>query len=148
MRSAALPLKYISLVFFFLMIRRPPRSTLFPYTTLFRSVTSAPKVNRAVVTSPQPRYRCYRDAVIAVTTRPPNALIPSAVTPMISKMHCLASSMPSGNTHRSTPVHSEYYRQLSCLLLVTHETNFTSIRGLETNRTRSEEHTSELQSQA
>src|SRR5260370_29930670 len=25
-------------VFFFLMIRRPPRSTLFPYTTLFRSV--------------------------------------------------------------------------------------------------------------
>src|SRR5260221_12817443 len=26
------------IVFFFLMIRRPPRSTLFPYTTLFRSV--------------------------------------------------------------------------------------------------------------
>src|SRR5258708_39721307 len=25
------------LIFFFLMIRRPPRSTLFPYTTLFRS---------------------------------------------------------------------------------------------------------------
>src|SRR2546429_2712052 len=27
----------ISFLFFFLMIRRPPRSTLFPYTTLFRS---------------------------------------------------------------------------------------------------------------
>src|SRR3712207_7617413 len=26
-----------SYLFFFLMIRRPPRSTLFPYTTLFRS---------------------------------------------------------------------------------------------------------------
>src|SRR3712207_7072106 len=26
-------------MFFFLMIRRPPRSTLFPYTTLFRSPT-------------------------------------------------------------------------------------------------------------
>src|SRR2546430_7440691 len=26
--------------FFFLMIRRPPRSTLFPYTTLFRSILS------------------------------------------------------------------------------------------------------------
>src|SRR6266545_4307806 len=26
-----------SVIFFFLMIRRPPRSTLFPYTTLFRS---------------------------------------------------------------------------------------------------------------
>src|SRR2546422_10140386 len=30
------------LLFFFLMIRRPPRSTLFPYTTLFRS-SSAPR---------------------------------------------------------------------------------------------------------
>src|SRR2546426_6780397 len=28
-------------MFFFLMIRRPPRSTLFPYTTLFRSVNLA-----------------------------------------------------------------------------------------------------------
>src|SRR3989442_3060705 len=32
------------LFFFFLMIRRPPRSTLFPYTTLFRS-----QVNQALV---------------------------------------------------------------------------------------------------
>src|SRR2546430_7319931 len=31
------------LFFFFLMIRRPPRSTLFPYTTLFRSVTASRK---------------------------------------------------------------------------------------------------------
>src|SRR6476620_11991251 len=29
------------LMFFFLMIRRPPRSTLFPYTTLFRSSPEA-----------------------------------------------------------------------------------------------------------
>src|SRR5438874_10707271 len=28
---------FVLLSFFFLMIRRPPRSTLFPYTTLFRS---------------------------------------------------------------------------------------------------------------
>src|SRR2546425_13355354 len=33
-RNVASSLHY----FFFLMIRRPPRSTLFPYTTLFRSV--------------------------------------------------------------------------------------------------------------
>src|SRR6202048_5488173 len=32
-----------SLSFFFLMIRRPPRSTLFPYTTLFRSPRSGPR---------------------------------------------------------------------------------------------------------
>src|SRR5215471_19501081 len=30
------------LLFFFLMIRRPPRSTLFPYTTLFRSASAPP----------------------------------------------------------------------------------------------------------
>src|SRR2546430_17044267 len=34
--------------FFFLMIRRPPRSTLFPYTTLFRSPPPGPKA-RAIV---------------------------------------------------------------------------------------------------
>src|ERR1022692_4253140 len=31
------PISSVVLCFFFLMIRRPPRSTLFPYTTLFRS---------------------------------------------------------------------------------------------------------------
>src|SRR2546422_7320789 len=33
------PSSPFSLYFFFLMIRRPPRSTLFPYTTLFRSLS-------------------------------------------------------------------------------------------------------------
>src|SRR3712207_8983688 len=33
----------MSVLFFFLMIRRPPRSTLFPYTTLFRSGGRIPK---------------------------------------------------------------------------------------------------------
>src|SRR3712207_7457550 len=36
------------LYFFFLMIRRPPRSTLFPYTTLFRS-RACPKRVRATL---------------------------------------------------------------------------------------------------
>src|SRR3712207_7223094 len=31
-------------MFFFLMIRRPPRSTLFPYTTLFRSDADTPQM--------------------------------------------------------------------------------------------------------
>src|SRR5438552_18237578 len=33
----------LSVLFFFLMIRRPPRSTLFPYTTLFRSLGGNPQ---------------------------------------------------------------------------------------------------------
>src|SRR5256885_15944344 len=35
---STIPLCGFSFIFFFLMIRRPPRSTLFPYTTLFRSL--------------------------------------------------------------------------------------------------------------
>src|SRR5690606_41661062 len=34
-------------LFFFLLIRRPPRSTLFPYTTLFRSGSSSPTGSRS-----------------------------------------------------------------------------------------------------
>src|ERR1022692_926052 len=49
---------YISqwlVLLFFLMIRRPPRSTLFPYTTLFRSITENTKfdVNRCFLQSPE-----------------------------------------------------------------------------------------------
>src|SRR5256885_3294791 len=42
--------------FFFLMIRRPPRSTLFPYTTLFRSEDwRSPKLRRHLKPRPQTR---------------------------------------------------------------------------------------------
>src|SRR5258708_18536745 len=44
-----------SLSFFFLMIRRPPRSTLFPYTTLFRSCDN------------DGRVRCRHSGVESVT---------------------------------------------------------------------------------
>src|SRR6266567_4384632 len=37
-------ISYLIALFFFLMIRRPPRSTLFPYTTLFRSLVGAQPV--------------------------------------------------------------------------------------------------------
>src|SRR5215204_4169230 len=51
------------LFFFFLMIRRPPRSTLFPYTTLFRShlpyVVDAERV-RAVGADPLDLLRVRR----------------------------------------------------------------------------------------
>src|SRR4030042_4668923 len=43
------------LFFFFLMIRRPPRSTLFPYTTLFRST---PTISWQRCGVQNPRTRC------------------------------------------------------------------------------------------
>src|SRR5260370_17652210 len=42
---------------FFLMIRRPPRSTLFPYTTLFRSAVSGCNVKKPSVHVPPYRPR-------------------------------------------------------------------------------------------
>src|SRR5687767_16013828 len=47
---------YLSIIFFFfLMIRRPPRSTLFPYTTLFRSSGSTRRPSRWRRRAPRPR---------------------------------------------------------------------------------------------
>src|SRR5215204_7360537 len=47
---------FLSFFFFFLMIRRPPRSTLFPYTTLFRS-RSRPRISSC---SEPPRWAWQR----------------------------------------------------------------------------------------
>src|SRR3712207_7534197 len=57
-------------VFFFLMIRRPPRSTLFPYTTLFRSAAGVQRPHAAV------RQRGH-GAVQAVLPRPGDAALPA-----------------------------------------------------------------------
>src|SRR5688572_33046236 len=55
-------LSSFSYFFFFLMIRRPPRSTLFPYTTLFRS--RAPRSAKAMTSTTAcraPPRCCTRD---------------------------------------------------------------------------------------
>src|SRR5260370_21719239 len=53
------------------MIRRPPRSTLFPYTTLFRSAASA-TAQASVPTLPtQSRQRRARSNRLSATGRPP-----------------------------------------------------------------------------
>src|SRR3712207_7806771 len=58
--------------FFFLMIRRPPRSTLFPYTTLFRSLPPEPELIQAPST-PQLAGRAglHEHVVDVMVARPP-----------------------------------------------------------------------------
>src|SRR5690348_17653362 len=47
------------------MIRRPPRSTLFPYTTLFRSTTGRGDVHRMTETrAPKPQSRVYDVCIV------------------------------------------------------------------------------------
>src|SRR6266849_9769506 len=48
---------FVFCIFFFLMIRRPPRSTLFPYTTLFRSRRG---IRAARYPRAAPHCRCSR----------------------------------------------------------------------------------------
>src|SRR6266513_3651240 len=58
--DGVLPAPQLPHLFFFLMIRRPPRSTLFPYTTLFRSRPrrGAPAASRrSAPRSARPRAR-------------------------------------------------------------------------------------------
>src|SRR3712207_9213309 len=48
-------------IFFFLMIRRPPRSTLFPYTTLFRSLRQElPRLRRVALPRQEARTGAAR----------------------------------------------------------------------------------------
>src|SRR2546426_9818893 len=49
-------------IFFFLMIRRPPRSTLFPYTTLFRSLPY--EIGHPVVDVAPDRVRRHRPQLV------------------------------------------------------------------------------------
>src|SRR3989442_3370432 len=65
------------ILFFFLMIRRPPRSTLFPYTTLFRSRGADAGRVRAGVAAPRELPRRERARVVAIPAdgeRPERAL--------------------------------------------------------------------------
>src|SRR5437762_6526774 len=52
-RSRTASATFFSYLLFFLMIRRPPRSTLFPYTTLFRSLTGDDVVLQVL-----PQFHC------------------------------------------------------------------------------------------
>src|ERR1051325_1139399 len=56
-------------IFFFLMIRRPPRSTLFPYTTLFRSAPARPRPRDRPAPAPARR----RDAPARAPPRRPGS---------------------------------------------------------------------------
>src|SRR5947207_11232206 len=68
-------LSLVSFSFFFLMIRPPPRSTLFPYTTLFRS-PSPGRPTRPATSWPARRGRSRRWPARARSGRTPSARRP------------------------------------------------------------------------
>src|SRR2546430_13001488 len=95
-------------VFFFLMIRRPPRSTLFPYTTLFRS-----QIGRRVPSTGLPGWP--RSSI----TRTSDSL-----APMSQALHCPGTTATNSRSEEHT---SELQSQsnLVCRLLLEKKKNKT-----------------------
>src|SRR3712207_7118875 len=87
--------------FFFLMIRRPPRSTLFPYTTLFRSPGQAPGSGLLVPSPDLPSRRreraAARRAVPVEVTRGPEYLAQRRMV-----------TVPEGKDRKSTRLNSSH----------------------------------------
>src|SRR5437899_10037533 len=68
----------LSFFFFFLMIRRPPRSTLFPYTTLFRSLRLVLDTNIVVSAALKPAG-LQRTVLLLALTKPARLYLSPAV---------------------------------------------------------------------
>src|SRR3712207_8833503 len=88
-------------LFFFLMIRRPPRSTLFPYTTLFRSEEISVSGCDAILIE-----------VLLVNT------IAAAVLPVGCPGHHPASIRQCHEDRKSTRLNSSPRQYLVCRLLL------------------------------
>src|SRR2546428_8411067 len=86
---------YIYFRFFFLMIRRPPRSTLFPYTTLFRS---SPFVRRSPASPPSPPGLLRQTGFRVQAVRHPEE----------NRRKAARSSTPSCTDRKSTRLNSSH----------------------------------------
>src|SRR3712207_6311552 len=65
---------YEGVCIFFLMIRRPPRSTLFPYTTLFRSgLTGPPGAGKSTLIAALTKARRAAERQVAVLSIDPSS---------------------------------------------------------------------------
>src|SRR2546430_9276678 len=87
----------MNLFFFFLMIRRPPRSTLFPYTTLFRSTHDA-RVYQANTIHNTPR------STTSKTDSPTSNFRSSRVSPTFSAIDRKSTRLNSSHSQISYAV--------------------------------------------
>src|SRR5688572_31007736 len=95
--------------FFFLMIRRPPRSTLFPYTTLFRSVLPA---DRGADDRARRRVRGPRPLVASGTRDRKSTRLNSSHSQISYAVFCLKKKKKIDNNHQMHKTHNlqESYR--------------------------------------
>src|SRR6266542_1034926 len=87
--------------FFFLMIRRPPRSTLFPYTTLFRSEPAAPSVQpRCVPARVRPRAWFRHGPRLSVNLARLGGHLTGASRPVARRRGQIVTSSAPGTTSK------------------------------------------------
>src|SRR5438552_10331195 len=97
-------------LFFFLMIRRPPRSTLFPYTTLFRSWQRVLLAGSELVSSLSqlvdsihfPQFSLFGDAALNVTTDRKSTRLNSSHQIISYAVFCLKKKKNTKNTNTTT----------------------------------------------
>src|SRR6266576_4354247 len=81
------------------MIRRPPRSTLFPYTTLFRSLKERPLPWFDVLMQSEVVDGVHEDDEVGVTVAVALAIVPAA--PSLSDTSIGVAPRPTGTSNRS-----------------------------------------------
>src|SRR2546427_5841579 len=96
--------------FFFLMIRRPPRSTLFPYTTLFRSNTDAPTAMPGIAIHNTTAHAVLSDSKTQFLEIAQATVLPSACKPVLAL--CVLSDRKSTRLNSS---HSQISYAVFCL---------------------------------
>src|SRR2546427_4310376 len=140
--------------FFFLMIRRPPRSTLFPYTTLFRSDFFQDARLQQLVRTALDNNRDLRVAALNIERAQAQYRITRA-----DQFPTVGAGVNASRAPNTTGSGAKYVNSYQVGLAVTSwELDFFGRIGslkeaalaqyLEVTARRSEEHTSELQSQS
>src|SRR2546430_8743122 len=97
----------VTFFFFFLMIRRPPRSTLFPYTTLFRSDRRDPRPDR--------RHDVSRSAVDGRGWHDPWLAVGNRLRPLSDGSDGHAVSSRDRKSTRLNSSHSQISYAVFCL---------------------------------
>src|SRR6476646_11778603 len=87
---------------FFLMIRRPPRSTLFPYTTLFRSLPASGSPGGGRRRPGRPRSGSAQDRK-STRLNSSHTVISYAVFCLKKKKHTTTNTFTTTNKKRITP---------------------------------------------
>src|SRR3712207_8402126 len=101
------------------MIRRPPRSALFPYTTLFRSGGRRPTVPHRVVSNPPIGVDRVGSVVVRLANLPMG-------TPRFAPERCVSGVDPRRSEEHTSELQSRQY--LVCRLLLEKNKNTTCIR--------------------